>query len=269
AKERSRDKIPFWGRPWSIWFLVIASVVISGLRTASLFVALANTDNTAVAQFVEGIFAVAMIEVGIVLTGFRAEQLRRESLGKARHVASLLDLLRGIKVRLGIEQPLSWAEKPEPSIIPALHNILFLVALVANVWVTAKTALLSVPGASEMDVLLFTGSLLGQPVPIFLPVLVALMAGAAAPIAAKAAGEAAARDMFRDQVEDEKVDLSYDQAFAMWQDGFRQAWESEGTQRLEDELYVQEARTRGAAPTIQMVPNPIPHGGNQHGPFDQ
>lgn len=43
--------------------------------------------------------------------------------------------------------------------------------------------------------------------------------------------------MFRDQVEDEKVDLSYDQAFAMWQDGFRQAWESEGTQRLEDEHY--------------------------------
>ena len=269
AKERARDKVPFWGRPWSIWFLVVASVVISGLRTASLFVALANTNNTHAARLIEGLFAIAMIEVGIVLTAFRAEQLRRENLGKPRHVASLLDLVRGVKVRLGLEKSLTWAEKPEPSIIPVLHNTLFVVAMTANIWVTARTALLNVPGASEMNLGEFTASLLGQPVSVFLPVLVALMAGAAAPIAAKAAGEAAARDMFRQRVEDEQIDLTYEQALAAWREDFRRAWESEGAARLEEELEMQEARARGVSPaTVQFIPpDQLPVGGDQRPPF--
>jgi hypothetical protein len=214
-----------------------------------------------------------MIEIGIVLTGFRAEQLRREDLSKPRHVVSFLDLMRGVKVRLGLVQPLSWTEKSEPSIIPMLHNTLFLVALVANIWITAQTALLNVPGASEMNIGKFAASLFAQSVPIVLPVIVALMAGAAAPIAAKAAGEAAARDMFRERVEDEKVSLSYEQALSEWQEGFRLAWENEGAQRLEEELAVQETRARGASSTnthtVKLVPqNSMSTGGNAKAPFE-
>lgn len=267
AQERARYRVPFWGRPWSVWFLVLASVVISGLRTASIFVALANTRNAPLAQLLEGLFAVAMTELGIVLTGFRAQQLRREHLHKPRHVASLRDLVRGVKVRLGLATPLTWAEKPEPSVIPMLHNTLFAVALVANVWVTAQTALSNVPGAAQMDLATFTLSLLSQPVLVLLPLLVALTVGAAAPFAAKAAGEAAARDMFRDRVEAEQVERSYEQALAAWQEGLRRAWESEGSARLDEELAAQQARFHPFA-TAEEVTGSRRSGDGQRRPFE-
>ncbi|MCZ7544884.1 MAG: hypothetical protein M5R40_15780 [Anaerolineae bacterium] len=239
--------MPVWGRPWTVVFLVVASVVISGLRTATLFVSLANVSNAPAVQLIEGLAAVAMVELGIVLTAFRAEQIRREDLAKPRHVANLRDLWRGLRVRLGIDAPRSWGELPERSAIPALHTLLFLTALVANVWITAQAVLLAVPGAGDLNSLEFAGLLLGQPPAVLLPVLVAVAVGAAAPVAAKVAGEAAARDTFAAQVQDEKAYLGFEQAVNEWRGALRQAWEADGLDLLEQELARQEARARSAS----------------------
>lgn len=272
VRERARSFVPVWGRPWTVVFLVVASVVISGLRTATLFVSLANVSNAPAVQLVEGLAAVAMVELGIVLTAFRAEQIRREDLAKPRHVANLRDLWRGLRVRLGLDAPRSWGELPEPSAIPALHTLLFLTALVANVWITAQAALLAVPGAASLDTLAFAGILLGQPPAVLLPVLVAVAVGAAAPVAAKVAGEAAARDTFAAQVQDERAYLDFEQAVSEWREGLRQTWEADGLDLLEQELARAEARARGADAAMPPASGradraQVPHHNGRERPF--
>lgn len=249
--QEARVSAPVWGRPWTVVFLVVASVVISGLRTATLFVSLANMGNAPALQLVEGLAAVAMVELGIVLTAFRAEQLRRENMGRPRQVANLRDLWRGLRVRAGLEAPRAWADLPERSAIPTLHTLLFLTALAANVWITAQAALLAVPGADTLNTIQFLGLFLGQPPAVLLPVLVAVAVGAAAPVAAKVAGEATARDTFAAQVREEKTALDYARAVEEWREGLRAAWDAEGLDLLEQELARQEARAQMAEPEPQ------------------
>ncbi|MBN1285708.1 MAG: hypothetical protein JXB47_09940, partial [Anaerolineae bacterium] len=225
--HRSAERGPWMGRAWTIAFIVAASVLISGLRTASLFAALANAENAPALQVVEGLAAVALVELGIVLTGFRAEKLRQESLDKPRHVASLRDLWRGVKVRLGRAAPLTHAQRPEPSIIPPLHNVLFWAALAANVWVSLQVALRDLPGVTTLDPGAFVGSLPGQPVQTLAMLLIAVVVGAVPPIAAKAAGEAAARDLFQGREDEAEVEQQYQEALAAWQTNFKAAWTRE------------------------------------------
>lgn len=227
ASAGEEDAGPWMGRPWTIIFLVVISIVISGLRTAQLFGELSNSENHAVFRIIEAVMAVGLVEVGIVLTGFRAEKLRRENLLKPRHIANLRDLWRGLRVRLGLAEPLTHAERPEPSIIPPLHNALFWAALIANVWVSVKVALEGAPGVIAMDAGAFFGALSGQPVEMLAQLAAAILVGAAPPVAAKAAGEAAARDMFGVLNRDAQDETAHQEALSAWHTSFKQAWTRE------------------------------------------
>lgn len=258
--RRQRDDTedgPWMGRPWTIAFIVVASIIISGLRTASLFAALANHANAPAIQLIEGLAAVALVELGIVLTGFRAEKLRQEQLHKPRHVANLRDLARGVRVRLGMAAPHTHAERSDPSIIPPLHNALFLAALVANIWVSVQVALADIPNITTLSVGEFVRVLPGQPVEALAQLVIAFIVGAVPPVAAKAAGEAAARDLFRSHESVDRAEAAYKEAFAAWQEGLRRAWETDGLARLEAELDVQDERLN--APALVEPRSPAVH----------
>jgi len=180
------SSVPFW-----VLIIVVAAGIISADKTLKAFQGAAAHQDW---HMVVGWAGVAMAEVGMVYLAFasRADRLHG---GDVRRVTTLVGVLRALAVRVGVKPPLPYSSLPETQ-RGTLMTVLFLLALVGNVYGVAFDELASLEFAQSATVVDFFVHLLNSPFAVAAPVLFKIFLGAVAPLALLVAGEELARVVF-------------------------------------------------------------------------
>ena len=208
-----------------------------------------------VASVEAALFVVALARHGI--------QMRRRAANAPRRVASLADLWRGLRVRLGLAAPLPYAELPERDGLGVVLAMAFAFAVTANLAVALAPAL----AETHEPLQVFLAGLAARPAAEQVQLALDLALALLPPALALVGGELTARFAAEYAADAEAGRAAYAAALDAW----RAAWNDplgteEGQAYLGDLLEEKRARKatrkrRGSEPMAQPV-----DGGNHRPP---
>lgn len=235
------SSVPFW-----VLIIVIAAGVISADKTLKAFQDAAAHGDWSGAV---GWAGVAMAEVGLVYLAFasRADRLNR---GDQRRVVTLLGLLRGVLVRIGVKPPLPYSELPDTA-RGVLTGVLFALALAGNLYGVAFSEASQLEIAQTGNIAEFFTALVGLPFAQSGPVLLKIFLGCVAPLTLLVAGEELARVAFETRQRYERDFLAEERA--RWMAEMRASYEQFRAQR-EAEAMAKAYRAKNDLPLTAGTP---------------
>ncbi len=218
------SSVPFW-----VLIIVVAAGVISADKTLKAFQDAAAHGSWAGAV---GWAGVCMAEVGLVYLEFssRADRLSR---GDRRRVVTLLGLLRGVLVRVGVKAPLPYSEMPETQ-RGTLTIVLFLLALAGNVYGVAYSDAAQLSIAQTETITGFFARLGELPFVEAAPVFFKIFLGCVAPLALLVSGGELARVAYETRQRYERDFLADERA--KWEQEMIAAYEQYRAQREAEAL---------------------------------
>lgn len=206
----------------SVRTLQTASEIYSASGSHAVGVAIAALTFTLSTE--GAIFILALAQEG--------EKLKQRREKQPRQVVSLLSLWRGIKVRMGLEDPLRHDELTESSSLSFVMAIALFFAISANAYIGLRPLLREVGAVSIQD---FLRNLWDAPAELQITFVVDFAAVLFPPLMALTAGHLTARFAVEIASESQMEHEEYDSALRQWREWYSAPLETEEGQALFEE----------------------------------
>ncbi|MEQ8677244.1 MAG: hypothetical protein RLP44_09560 [Aggregatilineales bacterium] len=203
----------------SVRTLQTASEIYSASGSHSIGVAIAAITFTLSTE--GAIFVLALAQEG--------EKLKQRREKQPRHVMSLLSLWRGVKVRIGLEEPLRHDELTESSSLSFVMFIALFFAMSANAYIGLRPLLSEVGAVSIQD---FLSGLWSAPAELQITFVVDFAAVLFPPLMALTAGHLTARFAVEIASESQREITEYESALQQWREWYTAPLETEEGQML-------------------------------------